>query len=169
MKAILDESKCPASETCPAVSACPEGAIRHVSDKKSHLGGRIVIELSICTGCGDCVTACCGDAISLSEVLPSQDENQPEEEGSPILRVKVLGPGCENCEKLIVLTQNAVNSLALGVKVEKVADYSEINKYRLLAIPGLVINEKLVCAGRLPSEAEITTFLVDALMSDGKG
>jgi len=166
MKAILDESKCPASETCPAIPACPEGAIRHVTDKNSPLGGRIVIELSICTGCGDCVTACCGDAISLSEVLPSQDENQPEEEESPSLRVKVLGPGCENCEKLFSLTQKAVNNLALEVKVEKVSDYTEINKYRLLAIPGLVINEKLVCAGRLPSEAEITTFLTDALMSD---
>jgi len=166
MKAILDESKCPASETCPAVSACPEGAIRHVSDKKSALGGRIVIELSICTGCGDCVTACCGDAITLADILPIAEESEVDVAGSNILSVKVLGPGFENCEKLIALTQNAVNSLALGVKVEKVADYSEINKYRLLAIPGLVINEKLVCAGRLPSEAEITTFLVDALMSD---
>ena len=164
MKAILDESKCPASETCPEVYACPEGAIRHVADKKSPLGGRIVIELSICTGCGDCVPACCGDAITLADILPVAEEDEVDVAGSSILSVKVLGPGCENCEKLIMLTQNVVNSLALGVKVERVADYSEINKYRLLAIPGLVINEKLVCAGRLPSEAEITTFLVDALM-----
>jgi len=165
MKANLDESKCPASETCPAVSACPEGAIRHVSDKKSTLGGRIVIELSICTGCGDCVTACCGDAIILADVLPDVEESQSEKAGSNILSVKVLGPGCENCEKLVSLTQNAINNLALEVKVEKVIDYDKFTKYRLLAIPGLVINEKLVCAGRLPTEAEITTFLTDALMS----
>ena len=166
MKAILDESKCPASETCPAISACPEGAIRHVSDDKAALGGRIVIELSICTGCGDCVTACCGNAITLADILPVAEEYQAETAGSNILSVKVLGPGCENCEKLFSLTQKAVNNLALEVKVEKVVDYTEINKYRLLVIPGLVINEKLVCAGRLPSEAEITTFLTDALMSD---
>lgn len=166
MKAILDESKCPASETCPAISACPEGAIRHVVDRNATLGGRIVIELSICTGCGDCVTACCGNAISLVEELPVVEENPPEEEISNSLSVKVLGPGCENCEKLVSLTQKAINNLALEVKVEKVTEYADFAKYRLLAIPGLVINEKLVSAGRLPSEAEITTFLTDALMSD---
>ena len=43
-------------------------------------------------------------------------------------------------------------------------DYSEFVKYKLFATPGLVINEKLVSAGRIPSEAEITTFLTNALM-----
>lgn len=161
-KAILTESKCPAIETCPAVSACPEGAIRHVTDAKAVLGGRIVIEHSICTGCGDCIGACCGEAITLAEVIVTAEEASQEE--TQRFSVKVLGPGCENCEKLVALTQKAIDTLALGVKVERVTEYTEINKYRLLAIPGLVINEKLVCAGRLPSEAEVTTFLVDALM-----
>jgi hypothetical protein len=44
-----------------------------------------------------------------------------------------------------------------------VTDYSEIMKYDILSTPGLVINEKLVASGRVPSEAEITTFLTDAL------
>ena len=166
MKAILDESKCPASETCPAVSVCPEGAIRHVADKKSPLGGRIVIELSICTGCGDCVPACCGDAITLAEVVPEEHELRPEEAGTKTMSVKVLGLGCASCDKLFSLTQKAVNNLALEVKVEKVTEYADFEKYRLLLVPGLVINEKLVSAGRVPSEAEITTFLADALMND---
>jgi small redox-active disulfide protein 2 len=165
MKPILDEGKCPALETCPAIPACPEGAIRHVTDKNTALGGRIVFELSICTGCGDCVTACCGNAITLAEEKPTTEENPQEESESNILTVKVLGPGCENCEKLVSLTQKAINNLALDVKVEKVTDYARFTKYQLLAIPGLVINEKLVCAGRLPTEAEITTYLTDALMN----
>jgi small redox-active disulfide protein 2 len=81
-----------------------------------------------------------------------------------MLTIKVLGPGCENCQNLASLTTRAVNALSIEAKVEKVTDYAEIMKYKLLATPGLVINEKVVAAGRVPSEAEITTFLTNALM-----
>jgi len=82
-----------------------------------------------------------------------------------MLTIKVLGSGCENCQNLASLTQRAINNLAIDAKVEKVTDYTEFAKYKLLATPGLVINEKVVSAGRIPSEAEITTFLANALMT----
>jgi hypothetical protein len=47
-----------------------------------------------------------------------------------------------------------------------VEDYVEIMEYPILSTPGLVINEKLVSAGRLPTEVEITTFLTNALMEE---
>jgi small redox-active disulfide protein 2 len=78
-----------------------------------------------------------------------------------MLAIKVLGPGCENCKKLAYLTERAVNSFSIETKIEKVTDYAEIMKYSILATPGLVINEKVVSAGRVPSEAEITTFLTN--------
>ncbi len=81
-----------------------------------------------------------------------------------MLTIKVLGPGCENCQNLASLAQRAVRALAIEAKVEKVTDYAEIKKYKILATPGLVINEKVVSAGRVPSETEITTFLTTALM-----
>jgi small redox-active disulfide protein 2 len=81
-----------------------------------------------------------------------------------MLTIKVLGPGCQNCKNLASLTERALTSLSIEAKVEKVTDYAEIMKYKLLATPGLVINEKVVVAGRVPSEAEITTFLTTAEM-----
>jgi small redox-active disulfide protein 2 len=83
-----------------------------------------------------------------------------------MLTIKVLGPGCQNCQNLASLTTHAVNALSIDARVEKVTDYAEIMKYKILATPGLVINEKVVCAGRVPSEAEITTFLTNALMME---
>jgi small redox-active disulfide protein 2 len=83
-----------------------------------------------------------------------------------MLTIKVLGSGCNNCIRLAGLTQQAVNNLGLEVRVEKVTDHSEIMKYKLLATPGLVINEKVVSAGRVPSEAEITTFLTTAMVTE---
>jgi protein-disulfide isomerase len=65
---------------------------------------------------------------------------------------------------LASVTERAIANLSIEAKVEKVTDYAEIMKYSILATPGLVINEKVVSAGRLPSEAEITTFLANALV-----
>ena len=83
-----------------------------------------------------------------------------------MLTIKVIGPGCQNCQNLASLAQRALDNLAIEAKVEKVTDYSEIMKYKILATPGLVINEKVVTAGRVPTEAEITTFLANALMEE---
>ncbi len=163
LQAQVDERKCPAMESCPAIPACSEGAIRHVTDRKTRLGGRIVIELSICNGCGDCVPACCGNAIVLAEGIPTTEE-KPTKGESNMLTIKVLGPGCANCVNLASLAQRAINNLSIDAKIEKVTDHAEIMKYKILATPGLVINEKVVSAGRIPSEAEITTFLTNALM-----
>jgi small redox-active disulfide protein 2 len=76
-----------------------------------------------------------------------------------MVHVKVLGPGCSNCKRLEMLVNQAVATLDLEARVEKVTDYMEIMKYPVLATPGLVINEALVSAGRLPSQAELISWL----------
>lgn len=80
-----------------------------------------------------------------------------------MVNIKVLGPGCDNCKRLAWLTERAANHLSMDVQIEKITDYVEIMKYPILSTPGLVINEKLVVSGRVPSEAEITTFLTNEL------
>jgi small redox-active disulfide protein 2 len=79
-----------------------------------------------------------------------------------MLNIKVLGPGCDNCKKLAYLAERAATHLGVEAQVTKITDYAEIMKYPLLSTPGLVINEKLVVSGRVPSQAEITTWLADA-------
>jgi small redox-active disulfide protein 2 len=82
-----------------------------------------------------------------------------------MLSIKILGSGCENCKRLAWLAERAAGHLAIEAQIVKVTDYSEIMKYDILSTPGLVINEKLVSSGRIPSETEITTFLADALQT----
>jgi small redox-active disulfide protein 2 len=81
-----------------------------------------------------------------------------------MLTIKVLGSGCANCRKLEELARQAVALLAAEADVVKVTDMQGIMSYRIMATPGLVINEKLVSAGRIPSVAEITIWLTNALM-----
>ncbi len=84
-----------------------------------------------------------------------------------MLTIKVLGPGCNNCKNVESAARKAVANLAIEAEVIKVTDYADIMKYKILSTPGLVINEKVVSAGRVPSEAEITTFLTNAMMEEG--
>jgi len=81
-----------------------------------------------------------------------------------MLVIKVLGSGCENCHKVEAVAKQSVANMGFQAQIEKVTAWEEIKKYPILATPGLVINEKLVCAGRIPSEAEVTTWLVNAEM-----
>ena len=80
-----------------------------------------------------------------------------------MLTIKILGSGCPNCQQLEALARQAVAGMGIEAEIVKVKEQSAIQAYHLLATPGLVINEKVVSAGRVPSEAEITTFLVNAL------
>ena len=80
-----------------------------------------------------------------------------------MIYIKVLGSGCPNCGKLATQPKRAAKSLSIETTLVKVTDPAEYSRYNLLLTPGLVINEKLVSAGRIPSKAEITTWLVNAL------
>ena len=79
-----------------------------------------------------------------------------------MVKIKVLGPGCANCQNVEKVTRKAVSSMGLDASIEKVTDFKDIMKYPILATPGLVIDEKVVCSGRVPSEAEVSTWLANA-------
>jgi small redox-active disulfide protein 2 len=80
-----------------------------------------------------------------------------------MLTIKVLGPGCSNCTKVESVAKQAAEQMGVEATFIKVKDYNDIKAYNILSTPGLVINEKVVCAGRIPSLAEVTTMLANAL------
>jgi small redox-active disulfide protein 2 len=80
-----------------------------------------------------------------------------------MLTIKVLGSGCANCKRLEQLTRKVIDELAVDAEVIKVTDPSKYADYGVLSTPGLVINEKTVCSGRIPSIPEITSFVTSAL------
>ncbi|MBP6473553.1 MAG: thioredoxin family protein [Candidatus Promineifilaceae bacterium] len=80
-----------------------------------------------------------------------------------MLTIKVLGPGCSNCQKVEDAAKSAVANMGVEAEIVKVTDYGQIMSYNILSTPGLVINEKLVAAGRIPKDAEVMTWIADAM------
>jgi small redox-active disulfide protein 2 len=80
-----------------------------------------------------------------------------------MLIIKVLGSGCANCKRLEQIAHKVVAEMSVEAEVIKVTDYNDIMAYNILSTPGLVINEKVVSTGRIPTPTEITTFVANAL------
>jgi len=79
------------------------------------------------------------------------------------MKIKVLGPGCARCHQLEETAKEVVKELGIDAEFEEIKDIKKIVEYPILTTPGLVIDEKLVCSGRVPSKAELLTFITTAL------
>ena len=80
-----------------------------------------------------------------------------------MLKIKVLGPGCNNCHMVEEVARAAVAAVGTEAEFEKVTDRADFARYGLLYTPGLVIDEKLVSAGRIPNQNEVMTWVTNAL------
>ncbi|HBF87695.1 MAG TPA: hypothetical protein DDX39_03550 [Bacteroidales bacterium] len=75
------------------------------------------------------------------------------------MEIKVLGTGCTKCKSLEKMVREKVAELKLDANVTKEEDIVKIMGYGILSTPGLVINDKVVMSGRLPSDKELNELL----------
>ncbi|MBD3778921.1 thioredoxin family protein [Cellulomonas sp. ES6] len=79
--------------------------------------------------------------------------------------IKILGPGCANCVALERVTREALAGLGVEAEVVKVTDYPDIAAYGIMSTPGLVVDEQVLLAGRVPTTARVTELLAAHLAS----
>ena len=75
--------------------------------------------------------------------------------------INILGAGCPNCIKLENNTNEAIKNLNLEASVEKITNIKTIMSYGAMSTPALVVNNKIVCSGRVPGVEEIKTILIE--------
>lgn len=73
--------------------------------------------------------------------------------------IKVLGTGCPKCKTLEKTTRDAVAEMGIEANIIKEEDITKIMQYGIMRTPGLVVNDKLVLAGRVPSINEIKNLI----------
>ena len=85
-----------------------------------------------------------------------------EERKKKMKKVIVYGPGCTRCEATEKMVKDAAAKLGIDVDVTKETDYAKIAMAGVVSTPGVAVDGKLVHAGGLPSEADLTRWLQDA-------
>ena len=79
--------------------------------------------------------------------------------------IKILGPGCPRCRDLEKRTINVLAELGVAADVQKVSDIKKIMEFGILATPGLIIDGKVKCSGRIPSGEEIKRWVLEGKSS----
>jgi small redox-active disulfide protein 2 len=79
------------------------------------------------------------------------------------LEVKVLGPGCPNCDKLEQMLYTVMTAEGIVGDVEHVKDLNKIAAYGMVATPALVVNGEVKSVGRLPRESQLRDWLKQAV------
>ncbi|OGC77416.1 MAG: hypothetical protein A2Z27_02045 [candidate division Zixibacteria bacterium RBG_16_50_21] len=79
------------------------------------------------------------------------------------MKIEIFGPGCVRCKETEKNAQLALKSLGLEAEIVKVQDVKAFAKRGVMFTPGLAIDGELKCAGRIPSLAEITTWITTRL------
>jgi small redox-active disulfide protein 2 len=80
--------------------------------------------------------------------------------GDTVKEIKVLGPGCPKCEKLMAQTEQAVSDLGLDCRVEKVTDIQEITSYGVMMTPALVVDGEVKVMGKVPLMDDLKKLIV---------
>ena len=89
-----------------------------------------------------------------------------EVEERQTLEVRVLGPGCPNCDKLEQMVYQVMTAEGIAGDVEHVKDLNKIAAYGMVATPALVINGEVKSVGRLPRESQLRQWLREAVRGD---
>lgn len=75
--------------------------------------------------------------------------------------IKILGTGCPKCQALTAVVKEVVAENNLDTTVEKVEDIMKIMKYKVMSTPALVVDEKVVSKGRIPSKGELLNLIMN--------
>jgi len=75
------------------------------------------------------------------------------------MEIKVLGPGCQRCQKTEELVREAVAEAGVDAQIEKISDIMKIAGYGVLGTPAVVVNGEVKCVGKIPDKEEIKAWL----------
>lgn len=75
------------------------------------------------------------------------------------MEIKVLGPGCAKCKTTEKAVMDAVSASGKDIKVTKVDDIMKIMEYGVMRTPAIVIDDKVIMSGKVPSRKELDDII----------
>jgi small redox-active disulfide protein 2 len=87
-----------------------------------------------------------------------------EDETPEGIQIKVLGPGCVQCDRLEQELMQVMAETGIMAEVEHVRDIKEIGRYGVMGTPGLIINGRVKSVGKVPPKNKLTEWLKEVQM-----
>jgi len=75
------------------------------------------------------------------------------------LEIKILGPGCAQCDRLEKALMEVMSELNRPADLEHVRDIKEIGKYGVMGTPALLINGEVKAVGSVPPKSKLIQWL----------
>lgn len=79
-----------------------------------------------------------------------------------MIEIKVVGPGCANCQRLESLCKEVVAETGIKANIEKVTDWKQFADLGIMWTPGLVINGEVKASGKIPVKSTLAHWIQDA-------
>jgi hypothetical protein len=79
------------------------------------------------------------------------------------LAIRILGPGCVSCNRLEEIVRSVLDRWKVAADIEHVHDLDEIWRYQVFQTPALVINDRVLCSGRVPTQAQMEVWIRDTI------
>lgn len=80
-----------------------------------------------------------------------------------MLNIKVVGSGCPNCQRLEQLCQEVISENEVSATIEKVTDFNKFADLGILMTPGLLLNDKVLSSGKIPTKETLQNWISEAL------
>ena len=74
-------------------------------------------------------------------------------------KIKILGTGCSKCTQTATIVSGVIADNNIDATIEKIEDIMDIMKYNVMSTPAVIIDEKVVIKGRIPSKSELIDLL----------
>ncbi|MCJ7552561.1 MAG: thioredoxin family protein [Ignavibacteriaceae bacterium] len=78
-----------------------------------------------------------------------------------MLTIKVIGPGCINCENLYELCVNIAAENELEADIQKITNREKFAGLGIWMTPGLIVNDKVISQGKVPTKSTLEHWLTD--------
>ncbi len=88
---------------------------------------------------------------------------ESEQDTGTLLSIRILGPGCVSCNRLEAMVRDILDRLRLEADITHIHDLDEIWRHGVIKTPALIINDNIVCQGRVPPIAQIESWIRDHL------
>lgn len=98
-----------------------------------------------------CTCGCCAPKAAETACCPEAENG--------VCCVKVLGAGCSACHELYLNAQKAVRAMGLDIEIEYVTDLQKVMEYGVMSMPALVVNDRVVSAGKVLKPADVESLL----------